>query len=286
MVRLLNFQIPLIDPSLFIHRFIAQLEFEKEAHGVSITALKLLTQMKRDWMTIGRRPSGICGACILIAARMHGFKRSISDVAVVVRASEQTIRRRLAEFSETPSSKLTLEEFNTICMTSTLSSCDPPAYSYALKKSKTGESNIKKELVEDEYKEQVLQAENESKLEIIDASENKNKENKIKKEEELAYITNLADEKCLKEYLQVDGGSVKTMVELSLDDLDENEINSFILSDEQASFRERVWNSIHADYLEDQQLKEKYEVCSFFFFVFVLLIFVIFVILSSHFKKK
>jgi len=32
--------------------------------------------MNRSWMTLGRRPNGLCGAAILIAARMHGFKRN------------------------------------------------------------------------------------------------------------------------------------------------------------------------------------------------------------------
>lgn len=28
--------------------------------------------MKRDWMQTGRRPSGICGASLYIAAHIHG----------------------------------------------------------------------------------------------------------------------------------------------------------------------------------------------------------------------
>ena len=109
---LLNFQMPLVDPALFIQRFAACLEFGERTHDVSMTALKLVAHMKRDWMATGRRPAGICGACLVIAARMHGFKRPLSEVARVVHVGEQTLRRRLSEFSATPTALLTTDEFH------------------------------------------------------------------------------------------------------------------------------------------------------------------------------
>ena len=44
--------------------------------------LVALQRMRRDWMETGRRPAGICGACLLIAARVHGFRRSTAEVQV------------------------------------------------------------------------------------------------------------------------------------------------------------------------------------------------------------
>ena len=38
-VRLLNITVPLIDPSLYIHRFASKLEFEEQTHGVAMTAV-------------------------------------------------------------------------------------------------------------------------------------------------------------------------------------------------------------------------------------------------------
>ena len=69
-------KIPLIDPSLFMRRFCDKLEFEGEEAKIERTALKLLQSMRREWAGTGRRPNGLCGAAILIAARLHGFKRS------------------------------------------------------------------------------------------------------------------------------------------------------------------------------------------------------------------
>ncbi len=36
------------------------------------TAMQLVASMNRDWMQTGRRPSGICGAALYIAAYIHG----------------------------------------------------------------------------------------------------------------------------------------------------------------------------------------------------------------------
>ena len=58
------------DPCLYIHRFAHKLEFEDKTHEVSMTALRLVSRMKRDWMAQGRRPSGLCGA----GARFSWFK--------------------------------------------------------------------------------------------------------------------------------------------------------------------------------------------------------------------
>ena len=50
------------DPCLYIPRFAHALEFGEKTHDVSMTAMRLVQRMKRDWMHTGRRPSGLCGA--------------------------------------------------------------------------------------------------------------------------------------------------------------------------------------------------------------------------------
>eukprot|EP00898_Chlorokybus_atmophyticus_P004409 jgi/Chlat1/496/Chrsp103S01101 len=100
-----------VDPSLFIHRFADRLDFGKRMHPVANTALRLVASMKRDWMQTGRRPSGICGAALLIAAHAHGFERSKRDVIAVVHVCEATLKKRLTEFESTEASALTISEF-------------------------------------------------------------------------------------------------------------------------------------------------------------------------------
>ena len=92
---------PIIDPSLYIHRFASKLELGDKTHVVTMSALKLVQRMRRDWIQTGRRPSGICGAALLIAARVHGFRRTQREVVRIVRICDVTLRKRLSEFSDT-----------------------------------------------------------------------------------------------------------------------------------------------------------------------------------------
>ena len=79
----LALQLPTVDPSLYISRFAALLEFGEETQKVAQDAVRLVARMGRDWMHIGRRPAGICGACLLLAARMNNFRRSVAEVIQV-----------------------------------------------------------------------------------------------------------------------------------------------------------------------------------------------------------
>lgn len=125
--------IPAIDPCLYIVRFAHHLELADKTHEVSMTALRLVQRMKRDWMHTGRRPSGLCGAALLVASRLHDFNRTIKDLVRVVKVCETTIRKRLTEFGDTPSSRLTLEEFMTIDLEEEQ---DPPCFKAARRKQK------------------------------------------------------------------------------------------------------------------------------------------------------
>lgn len=129
--RELCLNIPAIDPCLYIQRFAHKLEFEGKTHDVSMIALRLVQRMKRDWMHTGRRPSGLCGAALLVAARMSNFNRSVKDIIKVVKVCDTTIRKRLAEFQDTPSSQLTIEEFQNIDLEA---EHDPPSFTEGKKK--------------------------------------------------------------------------------------------------------------------------------------------------------
>eukprot|EP01104_Vermistella_antarctica_P020979 TRINITY_DN922_c2_g1_i3.p1 TRINITY_DN922_c2_g1~~TRINITY_DN922_c2_g1_i3.p1 ORF type:complete len:325 (-),score=74.55 TRINITY_DN922_c2_g1_i3:118-1092(-) len=131
--RLLNLQLPLIDPSLFIPRFASKLEFEDKATLVSNTALRIVSRMGRDWIQTGRRPSGICGASLLIAARLHGFRRTQKEIIRIVRIGDMTLSKRLSEFQNTPTCRnLTYSEF--LEDENAEPAADPPAFIVAKNK--------------------------------------------------------------------------------------------------------------------------------------------------------
>ncbi|KAI5937012.1 transcription factor IIIB 90 kDa subunit isoform X1 [Manis javanica] len=131
LARELCINAPAIDPCLYIPRFAHLLEFGEKTHEVSMTALRLLQRMKRDWMHTGRRPSGLCGAALLVAARMHDFRRTVKEVISVVKVCESTLRKRLTEFEDTPTSQLTVDEFMKMDLEE---ECDPPSYTAGQRK--------------------------------------------------------------------------------------------------------------------------------------------------------
>ncbi|XP_039981117.1 BRF1 RNA polymerase III transcription initiation factor subunit b isoform X5 [Xiphias gladius] len=133
LARELCINAPAIDPCLYIPRFAHMLEFGAKTHEVSMTALRLVQRMKRDWMHTGRRPSGLCGAALLVAARMHKFRRTVKDVISVVKVCQTTLRKRLTEFEDTPTSQLTIDEFMRVDLEQ---ECDPPSFTAAQHKAK------------------------------------------------------------------------------------------------------------------------------------------------------
>ncbi|KAI0922322.1 hypothetical protein AcV7_005882 [Taiwanofungus camphoratus] len=125
LVQTLNLRLPLVDPSHYISRFAALLEFGEETHQVAMDAVRLVQRFDRDWMARGRRPAGICGACLLLAARMNNFRRSVAEIVQVVKIADTTLKKRLEEFKRTPSGALTLADFRSVWLEEEM---DPPAY--------------------------------------------------------------------------------------------------------------------------------------------------------------
>ncbi|KAJ1450626.1 hypothetical protein M885DRAFT_531975 [Pelagophyceae sp. CCMP2097] len=110
--KLLNLELPIIDPSLYIHRFAAKLELEDRTTSVAATALRIVQRMRRDWIETGRRPAGVCAAALLVAARAHGFYRTQDDVVRALRVCGMTVSQRLADFQRTPAAQLSLADFH------------------------------------------------------------------------------------------------------------------------------------------------------------------------------
>ncbi|KAF4622388.1 hypothetical protein D9613_009578 [Agrocybe pediades] len=125
LVQTLNLRLPLVDPSHYISRFAALLEFGDETHRVASDAVRLVQRFDRDWMTRGRRPAGICGAALLLAARMNNFRRSVEEIVQVVKIADTTLKKRLDEFKATPSGALTLADFRNVWLEEEM---DPPAF--------------------------------------------------------------------------------------------------------------------------------------------------------------
>ncbi|EKM50866.1 uncharacterized protein PHACADRAFT_31958 [Phanerochaete carnosa HHB-10118-sp] len=125
LVRTLNLRLPPIDPSHHISRFAALLEFGDETPRVAVDATRLVARMDRDWLARGRRPSGICGAALLLAARMNNFRRSVAEIVQVVKIADSTVRKRLEEFRKTSSAALSVGDFRSVWLEE---ESEPPAF--------------------------------------------------------------------------------------------------------------------------------------------------------------
>jgi transcription factor IIIB 90 kDa subunit len=139
LVQTLNLRLPLVDPSHYISRFSALLEFGDETHKVATDAVRLVQRFDRDWMTRGRRPAGICGAALLLAARMNNFRRSVEEIVQVVKIADTTLKKRLEEFKATPSGALTLADFRNVWLEDEM---DPPAFTKGKEKEEAERTTV------------------------------------------------------------------------------------------------------------------------------------------------
>ncbi|KAK6459959.1 transcription factor IIIB 70 kDa subunit (B-related factor) [Scheffersomyces coipomensis] len=126
MVKALNItQLPISDPSLFIQHFAEKLDFKDQLTKVVKDAVKLSHRMSDDWIREGRRPAGIAGACVLLAARMNNFRRSHAEIVAVSHVGQETLQRRLNEFKKTKSGDLTVQDFRETEITE---QANPPSF--------------------------------------------------------------------------------------------------------------------------------------------------------------
>jgi transcription factor IIIB subunit 2 len=128
--------IPLIEIEPVIMKFAQRLEFGEATRQVAADAASILARMDRDWMVTGRQPMGLVGACLLLAARMNNFRRTLREVVFVVRAGEVTILKRLEEFRATDAGRMPVRDFREHSR-NLKRAADPPSFSKEAKKRKT-----------------------------------------------------------------------------------------------------------------------------------------------------
>ena len=178
LAKIVGLTVQIIDPSLYMHRFCNKFDFGDFSKEVEKTALKILQFMKRDWITTGRRPSGLCGACILISAKLHKLNIDINLLADVVHVCPQTIQNKIEEFSLTKVASMTKEQFDTFKESHFYPGADPPAFLKNLMKEK--EKEEKNEIKGEDIKEKIengATGNNLNKMDMENGLSNFNKDN-------------------------------------------------------------------------------------------------------------
>ena len=269
-------------------------------------------------MVQGRRPAGICGACLLLAARMNNFRRSVEEIVQVVKIADTTLKKRLDEFKKTPSGKLTLADFRRVWLEEEQ---DPPAFTKGnekeerekqkklkgkkRKRERGVEGGEETQDVEAEMKESIKQVSKEfdpllfgtgvgaSKglplfLPDVELEEDRNIDPALREKPPLSPLEKVVDEAVAEEVssiLQTDRGlqvaqaldeaESRRNVALLADefmDLDDDELDQFILTEEEVKIKERVWVEMNKDYLEaiageSHLLFEPFRGCLSIFFI-------------------
>ena len=244
LLRVLNLQMPLIDPSFYISRFAALLEFGDETQRVVTDATRLVARFKTDWMVEGRRPAGICGACLLLAARMNHFRRSVTEIVQVVKIADVTLRKRLEEFKLTPSGKLTIEDFRSVWLEE---EHNPPAFARARV------PKVKDVPQPEEQIDPTLEH-------LADQATEREISTYLQQDDIRALDDNLRREEAERVERARRGAEAAAAAAASaarvssapddLDDLDEDELDALILTEDEVRVKERVWMEFNKDYLE------------------------------------
>jgi transcription initiation factor TFIIB len=86
--------IPLFSFRQYISKYVSQLDLCGETE---LLALKLLSTVISQNMTVGRSPRGITSSCVYIASQLIGEKPTQTDLAEIAQVSEVTIRNRYKE---------------------------------------------------------------------------------------------------------------------------------------------------------------------------------------------
>ena len=119
-------------PEVLVDRFVDALEFPPQSvRRIKDDAVRIVKRMNRDWMNIGRRPAGVTGAAVILAARMNNHRRTTREVVLTAKVTEITLNKRLEEFSDVKSSQLSVNDFRNTQLLNAIESADPPAYARA-----------------------------------------------------------------------------------------------------------------------------------------------------------
>lgn len=273
-------KLPLADPSLFIQHFAEKLEFGDDKVKIIKDAVRLAQRMADDWIHEGRRPAGVAGACLLLAARMNNHRRTHGEIVAVAHVGEDTLQRRLNEFKVTHAGKLTVKEFRE---EEEYIPRNPPSFNKnrekeELLRKKYGNSNepseeeIAKDTLGNSLLDKLFGSVDLNSQEIIDQLE-RVKQRQRKDIERIKSTNNLGSRSISPEREatpDVDPDRPRNLHKLpttsdilskiasdpeNFDDIDDDEVDMFLLTEEESSLKERVWIGLNEEFLLDQEKK-------------------------------
>ncbi|KAI6232742.1 B-related factor 1 [Aphelenchoides fujianensis] len=267
LTRSLKINLPTTDPCLYVLRFAILLEFGDKQKEVVTFATRIVQRMKRDWMATGRRPTGICGAALLLAARAFNINRSVTDIVRVVHISETVVRKRIDEFTNTPSGGLTIDEFNIV---GGLQKEVEEALKQKMKKSPyaklvSGIGNeddlseaadvLRSEIIDSVYK----MAENDETIVSNGGDSSLSMSHQAQMYGPTLQSLGILQHPSTSTAPEVPPAmsAAEQMGELDLDGIDDDEIDSYILSREEADVKTDLWTQRNGDIMDQLEKKRQ-----------------------------
>ncbi|KAJ2306762.1 transcription factor TFIIIB subunit brf1 [Coemansia sp. RSA 2706] len=239
------------------------LEFGDKTQTVCMDAIRLVQRMDRDWIRTGRRPSGICGAALLISARLHNFRRTQREIMQVVKIADATLRRRLEEFRMTPSGNLSVADFRSLWLEQAV---DPPAFTNNRKKARKAHEQQQRDAPQSALQRVAqtgshLPPEEECSLARPDLVDNG--------EISVAEFDNQVDRAFAEEFATYLGAESLKFVTSDMarddfnpdvstwSDLDDDEVNNIMLGEEEVRQKTEIWDRENKEFVEERERKRK-----------------------------
>lgn len=252
MIKLLNIDIDVIDPSLFIKRFCTKIT-GVDTKKIAMTSLRVLQSMKKSWLSEGRNPSGLCGAAIYISLCLNGYNFTPETICDIVQISEQTLIKRVNEFKETSFAKLTKEEFEMVNF-DTMCHDDPPSFiknrlEEKLRLSENTEGKKQEKLNEKEYG-----SDSDNIGMNLTKCESQITNNQTSNGEGELFLDAMAllSEKKEREFIQ-DEPPRKEEDDITLSELNDSECDEYIANNEEYEVKKALWEEMNKDWIKKEK---------------------------------
>ena len=253
-IKLFNINIDLIDPSLFLKRFINKLNFDlKSQKNVYDISLKIIQCMKKDWLIEGRNPLGICGASIYLSLSINNFKSDINFISKIVNIRKETIKKRINEFLNSRFSKFRKDEFLNLNL-NLFNDIYPPSFIKNRFLDEKNEKNNKDNLLLEKKINSEISSDNDN----ITLTKSESCKNLVNNDNLFLDAQLFLGKKHNENNIELKDNNYKDLYnEENLSELSESEDSKFIIkNDEEYKIKKAIWEEKNKEWINEQKEKK------------------------------
>ena len=253
-IKLFNINIDLIDPSLFLKRFINKLNLDlKSQKNVYDISLKIIQCMKKDWLIEGRNPLGICGASIYLSLSINNCKSDINFISKIVNIRKETIKKRINEFLNSRFSKFRKDEFLNLNL-NLFNDIYPPSFIKNRFLDEKNEKNNKDNLLLEKKINSEISSDNDN----ITLTKSESCKNLVNNDNLFLDAQLFLGKKHNENNIELKDNNYKDLYnEENLSELSESEDSKFIIkNDEEYKIKKAIWEEKNKEWINEQKEKK------------------------------